>query len=522
MVRWNCGGWVTVNHTTSTKHQWWLVIVHQRSDNVPEAASALATELLVLNSTCGHFASLTMGDPTTPLTVLASTAPTSATTPAAASASEPTPASEDLDDDIGVPDGFWEESEILAVIAEVHARRSVDTLKLFGGGTAELGERLSRRTPVEVKMLINRCKGSFDAHAAPWVPKCGVPELLAVLASEAAFCRNQRMRRASGLKRLASDKLERARMEAARRDGKRDVLDAAGFLKEEEAARIASEADKQAQSDAFTEAKTELDEEKDRGEAAEDVLQVARLRELEARRKLDRARIRVAALRGEFVTSTLREFVRPSLAFLRTTRMPTSEEAADAMSAPTPHDCGEQMAEKNDSSVGAGFFALRRAPEAGSDDTPKEEDNPTVNWEQAEGKETTELRLLRNRLSMHMTEATEWHALVASERNRARLLQVSRSRLEREVPMTVSAPANSPHGSSGADGQLGGQGSRLPPKARGKRSLPVSSVGDEKGNGRGDGVKDGLPPKRRRKSVPVKALVLLPTKESIITRDGLR
>lgn len=433
--------------------------------------------------------------------------PPSASAPG--TATEPAAAADEGDEDTGVPEGFWEESEILAIITEVHARRSVDTLKLFGGGSAELGERLSRRSPGEVKMLINRCKGSFDAHAAPWVPKCGVPELLAVLASEAAFCRNQRLRRASGLQRLAADKLERARMEAARRDGKRDAAELVAFVKEEEAARVAAEEDKQVQGDAFTEAKKELDEEKDRGEAAEDVLQVARLRELEARRKLDRARIRVAALRGEFVTPTVREFVRPSLASVRAQDVPTAEEVADAMAAPTPLDSDDVVFGKRKSLRGADSSRMKEAGDDSLNYAFNVEDDPVVSWEEAEGKEAMELRLLRNRLSMHMSEAAEWHAAAASERNRARLLQASRSRLEREVSMPGSVPGQAPHAVSGSDGLPGSGGTRLPPKAKGKRPVSATHLGMEREEFQ-NSAKDDLSRKRRRKGVPVRSLLVLP------------
>lgn len=438
-------------------------------------------------------------------------------------------------EDSGALGGLWEEDEILAIIAEVQARKSVDTLKLFGGGSAELGEGLSRRTPADVKALINRCKGSFDASVAPWVPKCGVAELLAVLASEAAFCRTQRMKRAAGLEMLASDKVERARLETARREGKREVADLAVSLKEEEGVRKVAEAEREAQSEAFVEAKKELEEERELGESALDALEAQKLKEHEARRKLDRARLRVAALRGELVSLTLREFVRPSLRELRWEKELTAAEAADAAAAPTPRDVGsgdgsddvemegsvvekgrgargkdrQKAAEKKKGKKASGSAkdGAKNSKAAGNgagvhggeelDAADAAADEAVLGWEHAEGKAATELRLLRNRLAMHTTEAAEWRAAADAERVRARMFQLARSRLEREAPPPL--PSHSP-----ADAQAA---ARLPPKARSKRPAVAPPVVAPEKPGEQGGAAEGQP-RKRRKSTPVRAFVL--------------
>lgn len=207
----------------------------------------------------------------------------------------------------------WKEAEIRAIMQEVQTRKSVDTYKLFGGPNGTLPDALSNRTSLEVKECVDHCKGSFDCNICPWVPKCGVPELLAVLASEAAFCRYQNARAGDLDKQHVADTDERIKQETARRDAKRELHAVTAQLETEARLRQAGEKEREQQLDELAACKLRLEKETQRREALEEDLDAFKLKEFDSRRKLDRARLKISAMRGEIIAPTMDALISPEL-----------------------------------------------------------------------------------------------------------------------------------------------------------------------------------------------------------------
>jgi hypothetical protein len=331
---------------------------------------------------------------------------------------------------------LWAECEIRTIIFEVQQRKSVDTLKLFGGPSGTLPSALAARTPAEVKERVDRCKASFDQAVAPWVPKCGVPELIAVLASEAAFCRTQRTRRTRASCELSADKSERARLEAARREARREVADVEAYLAAEAKLRVEAELDKAAQAEALSDAKALVDEEILRRDAREDELEQLKLRETESRRKLDRARLKVAALRGEILADTMEALIDTEVGMEPDDDVNYADDAEDnngkssgkarikksSKGAPADKDAAKDKENKENAATAA-------AAAASTSNAPSSE---VRSAEQPEDARRMELRLLRNRLAMHMAEAEEWRASAEAEQRKSQLLVRARARVEEE------------------------------------------------------------------------------------------
>lgn len=211
----------------------------------------------------------------------------------------------------GSSQSFWEEAEIEAVIAEVQSRKSVDSSKLFGGPNGVLPDALSRRSASDSKEKVDRCKSAFDPDIAPWVPKCGVAELVAVLASEAVFCRVQRRKLAELREQLQTDKKERMKVEISLKEAKKELQDLLSQLDAETKMRHKVEKEKVDFQEELARAKSDVDEEILRRQQKEREFDEIKLKEIDSRRRLDRARLKVAALRGELVSPAMDALVRP-------------------------------------------------------------------------------------------------------------------------------------------------------------------------------------------------------------------
>lgn len=321
---------------------------------------------------------------------------------------------------------LWKESEIRAIAAEVSSRKSVDSSKLFAGtANNTMPEPLKRRTKADVKALVDRLKSSFDSTIAPWAPKCGVAELIAALASEASFVRNQRRERSKALALL-----ERGRTECESiRKVHAMIMSTTKRISEQvhvEADRRKSAERSKTDGDALlVSSRKRIDDEVAKRLAIEAELDKWRLSELEARRRLDRVRLKVAALRGEMVTITVDGLVRTPPKWML--------------------DPGE---------------SLTSAESTEDQDADFDEDG-------------MEVRLLQNRLDMYISEAREWRESAEAERVRLGLVTRAKIRLEDEL-LRYRAAVTGGKGGTAADRRIsakyGGIGNLSSTKARARRA----------------------------------------------------
>lgn len=432
---------------------------------------------------------------------------------------------------------LWTEVEIAAIMTEVQTRKSVDTFKLFGGPNGSLPPLLSARTSAEVKARVDHCKCSFDSTAIPWTPKCGVPELLAVLASEVSFIRQQRARRDGADVALVNAKKARDDEEARWREGRKAMREVWGRLREVSEGRGVGRGLRAIEITRFNDEKDLLDAERTEREKAEDELHGAKLAEMDSRRRLDRCRLKAAAIRGDMVSGTMDELVRPSLR--RGEREMEVGEIVDAAAAVTilegedvDEDVEEDDVDENDDAGsgeierngtgdksrtaeisgtgGSGMADVDKADvmsertTGGGEElegrTPRSRaiadvdmDAAIISWERGEGKSGEEVRLLQNRLAMHMAEAAEWKVSSDAERLRAKLLTIARTRLEGLLPPVST-------------------GKVAPPKAGSKRGAVVMEAAAAAAVATVDvvgTVEDGGR-RKRRKGVARRAVFLLP------------
>lgn len=366
---------------------------------------------------------------------------------------------------------MWEYAEVVAVLEEVQSRKSVDTGKLFGGPSGYLPDELTAKSTADVKGLVDRLKASFDAAVAPWAPKCGVLELMAALTSEAVYLRRQRLEKATVAGRLDKCREEREEMEAARVDLEKDIEVASAHLVAENKKRAEIEGSRVGREEAVAKSKREHEFEVGRRAALEKELVTCRLSELDARRRLDRMRLKVAALRGEMVTTTVDGLARPPPNWLGD--VDESVMSAESGAAGSESGKGGKSAASNKSvlkttpqqdadgeHVGDGDVDMKNSDAAAdsadaavaidkSDSSAKAHNDEDAELD--EDVESVELRLLRNRLDMCETEAREWKESAEAERVALQLVSRARTRLEEEL-VRARAPS----------GKIGGGSDRRP------------------------------------------------------------
>lgn len=436
----------------------------------------------------------------------------------------------EAEDDVVYKD-LWQEDEVVEVIKEVSSRKSVDTMKLFGGSDGELPSGLSRQSHDTMRAMVDQCKSSFDSDVAPWVPKGSVSELLAALASEAAFCRTQRRRRRTALQELEKEKKERERQEDALRKVKKDHREMASFLKHEVEYREAMEKEKVMLEKKMNDGRALVEKEIAKRKALEDTLDKIRIKEIEARRRLDRARLKASALRGAMVSDTMEALVHPRFrdeldddasSFARMLARaaehledsgaarvdgddkPKADDDTDVMvvdSANGESHSGEngiahdtEMSTANgDQDETTAALTMPSKKEAGSPsgestayDTAGDAsggdgglDTSMLGEERVESQAHAELRVLRNRVAMLMAEATEWRESAYAERRKVQLLSVAKTRLEDEFGVSgghgSGAGGNSGSGfGSGTAG--GGSTSRGSARPRSKRTEAANAA----------------------------------------------
>lgn len=372
----------------------------------------------------------------------------------------------------------WTYEELHAVAQEVMSRKTVDVTKLFGGSDATLPQPLIRKTHAHIKSVIDSIKGAFDNSLVPFAPKFGINELLAALSSELYFLKEHKKERDQALALLAKNRAERVKMEKTRDKLLSDIKAISDQIAVERTRRnlvIQTKADKEQELEA---AKRKVEEERNMHGSKQDKLEKAKLDELDMRRRLNRMRLKVAALRGEMVTATVDELSRPPPKWLAEVDESVTSAESDPNNAVKKEDSadGKKQSMKNELDTDGDIVPAENV-EAGNAAVGKGDD-----LELNEDAEDMELRLLKNRLAMCETEAQEWRDCVESERAAVQLLKKARSRLDEEL-MRQKHPGSGKSGGVSGRGigksvaNVGRNANRLRPTGR----ASAAGVGDQSG-----------------------------------------
>lgn len=180
----------------------------------------------------------------------------------------------------------------------------------------------------------------------------------------------------------------------------------------------------------------------------------AKLSELEMRRRLDRMRLKVAALRGQMITPTVDKLLPPGPKHSGTLHEDISAVEHDALlltregvqMIPSKRKCSDKS---SDSSSQGGNEASDEM------DIDSGHGAKTEQADLDEDSEETQLRLLRNRLAMCENEALEWADSLESAQESVRMVGQSKARLEEEMGRFKQPSSNK----SGSGGRGVGKGS---------------------------------------------------------------
>ncbi len=360
--------------------------------------------------------------------------------------------------------GLWSESEIDAIAAEVSAKKSVDVTKLFNSpNNSPLPEPLKKRSRAELKAFIDRLKSSLDTSVAPWVPKCFVPELLSALASEAYFVRTSWEQLRAMCKELDKHKAEYNNLSRQCHLTYSASKRLSNQISVEGKRREAAEACRAVGEETANGVKKDIEDTLAQKAVLESELNNWRLNELETRRRLDRIRLKVAALRGEMVTTTVDELVRPPPKWMT--------DVGESVTSAESGDVESEHAGKN-SNRSSGFSSIngdtaKNSVDKDGDAAMEVEENNASEIEKPESVDmevalsethmeedvadeedtleddddtgfdedgvSMELRLLKYRLDMYEREADEWRRSTAAELVKIGMVEKAKKRLEEEL-----------------------------------------------------------------------------------------
>lgn len=385
----------------------------------------------------------------------------------------------------------WAIEDLRLFAKHVLDNNSINLTNLFPSSPSKHPEGLTHKSQSELRSLLESLKAPFDSDAIQFVPTCGPAELAAATFSQIQYLSHQASDHDSASAKYAKARVERLQMEKSieklRSESKflSEQID-----KERERREKLSEEMRTRQSD------LEVRRRKLKDEAADTTsfrgaIQRAKSNDLDTRRRLDRMRLKVAALRGEMITSTVDRITTSDQ-----TAMELEESMASIDSDPMHFILGDSPSKRKP--------VLRvRLGLNGSDETEAEESmgpsmSRTDDLEYDEDAEETQLRLLRNRLAMCETEAKEWQKSLESEKAAVKLVMKAKTRLE-EGLARVRQPGHKAGTSSARGTGKGNSGSRMAAKLRAQAR--ISSVAGGEGIGR-KSIKKSRKSRPRRSLVP--------------------
>lgn len=349
-------------------------------------------------------------------------------------------------------------------------------------------------------------------------PKSDPKAFISVLTSEMDFHKKQRELRDAAKASLFKVRSERHNINRAREK----LISESKMLSEQIGVqkRLRAEIlDRKAENETIMqEDRQAIDQGKKKYSQLQDELEKAKFNELDVRRKLDRCRLKVAALRGEMITATvdqlaeqrpkwlgdLNEFVTSSGNNENSDRArkqkgyPGSGSGppeGSAISNESPenitHNENEQATEK---------IEIQPDEETGDVFEPGMEDMPKIDYDLDESSEEMEFRLLQNRLNMCETEAREWRDCVDSERTKVQMITRAKIRLEEEYNRVKPGNMRSSAAITRSASKHMSANARATAKVRATIRATLATISDPQ--------QIKKPTRKSRKSQPKKSLVL--------------
>lgn len=317
-------------------------------------------------------------------------------------------------------DDVWRAEDITAIAKAVHQAGVARPSRLIKN-VNQLPDQLSRKTVSDVSNVLDHLHNALLDDTVSYAPKLTIPHFLAVLASEITFMKTHAHER-----NLAMFKLVQSRnmLTSAKKKNESLIfnLNRLTVQIDKERLRKTRANDRKAEFEkSKEETKTKLQLECERADTLRQALEKAKMNDVEVRRRLDRIRLKVGALRGEMVVPTVDEYV-----------------VKEARRQAGPDGTAEGTYEVHSSF--AKFANNRPSAKFASspDQTPSSSvsslfsdslDEPDMDRDE----EAMEYRLLKNRLAMVEAEASEWKATLRAERTRFQLVQRSKTQLEDEL-----------------------------------------------------------------------------------------
>lgn len=245
----------------------------------------------------------------------------------------------------------------------------------------------------------------------------------AAMASEMAFMAAQKKQRDAALAVLSKARAERIDADKTRQRLLADSKALSHRVKEERDRRQhANSTEKPRLESRLEQQRSNLQAAKTNSALLLDNLERAKIGELEVRRKLDRMRLKVAAMRGEMVIATVDKLQRASKRWFGDYDDPT-------FSPLQPLD-GNAMSNGH----GQSPKTTDVSPVAATDRTDSPSNSLTkFEMELDESAEEIEFRLLKNRFAMVEAEAREWNEYADEQKEQVRLIERSKAKLEEEL-----------------------------------------------------------------------------------------
>lgn len=341
----------------------------------------------------------------------------------------------------------WRADDVRALARAVYlARRSHPPPQLPFDSAAELPPALSRKGLGDVRRALSVVHDAHDRSNNSFAPRCDVHNVLASLSSDMAFLAAQGAERETAFATLFKARGERLATEGLRERLVKESKLLSDQIAKERALRAKAGERKAALEKVIEDVRKKVDSDRANFDILRQNLEKAQISELEVRRRLDRMRLKVAALRGEMVIPTL-DKLRPSPRWLgdfgeglstveAKPTLPEREVArAMAMNAAlraVGNEKGDDVVDDkcaDNNNVADGDVVMDETKTA-VEVAPGESSSKTDDLEVDLDAEGMEHRLLKNRLAMVETEKQDWQETLDAEKAKVELLSRTTAKLE--------------------------------------------------------------------------------------------
>lgn len=319
---------------------------------------------------------------------------------------------------------LWYPRDVNVIGKEVNSQKSTKVDDLFPKGL--IPEPLNRKSRVDIHAAIAKLHTSFDNSCNAFVPNCSQSNYMATLAAETTSMATTNTQRDAALASLTKSHNFRIAVEKQRARIVADCRHLSSLVEKERTRRGRNSSKKSTVDKSLDGEKRRLDMERDSYTTLRDGMEAAKFSELDVRRRLDRMRLKIAAMRGEMVIPTVDKLARASPQWLGE----IDESVTSGDSDPTckqKQRNGECEGGEQKGRTGINGIITPVGIESPTASTYKDD------LELNETAEEIEFRLLKNRLAMCEMEAREWEDCVQSEREKVRLIFRAKTRLEDEL-----------------------------------------------------------------------------------------